>query len=115
LPEPTPRLLFDENISARLVEVLASIYPGSIHVRDIGLAPVSDRVIREYARERALVIVTKDEDFHRMTVLQGGPPKVIWIRLRNCSTEDIIRLLSERRSEIGNFVTHEEALFLALA
>jgi predicted nuclease of predicted toxin-antitoxin system len=62
-----------------------------------------------------LVIVSKDEDFRRMTVLYGAPPKVMWIRLGNCSTDDIIRLLRERRSEIQDFVAHEEAAFLALA
>jgi predicted nuclease of predicted toxin-antitoxin system len=61
------------------------------------------------------VIVSKDEDFHHMTVLYGAPPKVMWIRLGNCSTDDIIRLLRERRSEIQDFVAHEEAAFLALA
>ena len=64
---------------------------------------------------RALVIVTKDEDFHRLSVLYGPPPKVIWIRLGNCSTDDIIRLLRSRSGEIGNFLAHEEAAFLALA
>jgi predicted nuclease of predicted toxin-antitoxin system len=52
---------------------------------------------------------------HRLTVLYGGPPKVIWIRLGNCSTDDVIRLLQERRSEVLDFVAHEEAAFLALA
>jgi len=62
-----------------------------------------------------LVIVTKDEDFHRLSVLHGGPPKVIWLRLGNCSTGDIIRLLGERRSDSEAFVADGEALFLALA
>jgi len=39
---------------------------------------------------------------------------VIWIRLGNCSTVDIIRLLSERRKEIDHFVADEEAALLAL-
>jgi hypothetical protein len=40
---------------------------------------------------------------------------VIWVRLGNCSTADIIRLFGERRDEIYRFVTDEEAAFLALA
>jgi len=61
------------------------------------------------------VIVTKDEDFHRLSVLHGPPPKVIWIRLGNCSTDDVIRLLRMRHDEVEGFVEHEEASFLALA
>jgi len=59
--------------------------------------------------------VTKDEDFHRLSVLHGPPPKVIWIRLGNCSTDEVIRLLRRRRGEIERFVAHKEAAFLALA
>jgi len=40
---------------------------------------------------------------------------VIWIRLENCSTTDITRLLRERRDEIALFLTDKEAAFLALA
>jgi predicted nuclease of predicted toxin-antitoxin system len=80
-----------------------------------GLAGGSDRAIWQHAREHGLVIVSKDEDFQRLSVLYGAPPKVIWIRLGNCSTAEIIRLLSERRSEIDGFLADEEAAFLALA
>ena len=59
--------------------------------------------------------MTKDEDFHRLSVLHGPPPKVIWIRLGNCSTDEVARLLRMRHDEIETFVAHEEAAFLALA
>jgi len=68
-----------------------------------------------HARDHGLVIVTKDENFHRLSVLLGPPPKVMWVRLGNCSTDDVIRLLQGRREAIEGFVAHEEAAFLALA
>ena len=71
--------------------------------------------IWQHAREKGLILVSKDEDFHRLSVLHGPPPKVIWVRLGNCSTEDVIRLLRERRGEVQAFLQHEEAGFLALA
>jgi predicted nuclease of predicted toxin-antitoxin system len=55
--------------------------------------------------------VTKDEDFH--SVLRGAPPKVIWLRLGNASTEDVARLLRERREDIYRFAGQDEATFLA--
>ena len=79
------------------------------------LAGGSDRAIWQHAQDRGLVIVSKDEDFHRLSIFYGPPPKVIWIRLGNCSTDDIIRLLKERRSDIAAFLAHQEAGFLALA
>jgi predicted nuclease of predicted toxin-antitoxin system len=99
---------------SRLVAELADLYPDCIHVGDRDLAGGSDRAIWQHARDHGLVIVSKDEDFHRLSVLYGAPPKVIWIRLGNCSTAEIIRLLSERRSEIDGFLADEEAAFLAL-
>ena len=108
-------LLFDENLAARLVADLSDLYPGCTHVSARGLAGASDRVIWQHARDHGLVIVSKDEDFQQLSVLYGAPPKVIWIRLGNCATADIIRLLGERHHEIHRFVADEEAAFLALA
>jgi predicted nuclease of predicted toxin-antitoxin system len=108
-------LLFDENLAARLVAELADLYPGCAHVGDRGLTRGSDRAIWQYARDHRLVIVSKDEDFQRFSILYGSPPKVIWVRLGNCSTADISRLLRERRDEIARFHADEEVAFLALA
>ena len=108
-------LLFDENLAARLVADFAVLYPGCTHVADQGLASGTDRAIWQHARDRGLIIVSKDEDFQRLSVLYGAPPKVIWIGLGNCSAADIVRLLTERCNEIGHFAADEEAAFLALA
>lgn len=57
------KLLFDQNISARLMTDLADLYPESKHVRNIGMASADDVEIWEYAREHCAVIVSKDSDF----------------------------------------------------
>lgn len=109
------RLLFDENLSARLGTALADLYPGSTHVGELRLAGASDSAIWHHARQHRLAIVSKDEDFQRFSVLYGPPPKVIWIRLGNCSTEQVIALLRHRSDEIAAFLADENAAFLALA
>lgn len=88
-------LFFDAMLSPRLVDRLADIYPGSIHVETVGLERASDRAIWEYAREHGYVVVTKDEDFTEMALVLGSPPQVIWIRRGNCSTRDIEMLLRQ--------------------
>ena len=90
-------LLFDQNLSPRLVDRLTDIYPGSIHVSTVGLSRALDRAVWEYARQHDYMIVTKDVDFSELGLLLGFPPKVIWIRRGNCSTQDIETLLR------GNF------------
>lgn len=107
------RLLFDENLSARLVAMLADVYPGSVHVEQAGLAGAPDATLWQYAATHGFVIVTKDEDFHRMAVLRGPPPKVVWVRLGNCSTADLARLLRFRAGDVARFLAHADAAFLA--
>jgi predicted nuclease of predicted toxin-antitoxin system len=89
------RLLFDANISYKLVEVLADLFPDSSHVSLPGLGRTRDRGVWEHAIEHGFTIVSKDEDFHQMALLEGPPPKVIWVRPGNCSTADIERALRE--------------------
>jgi predicted nuclease of predicted toxin-antitoxin system len=102
-------------MAARLVQALAADYPDCLHVGGEGLLAASDLAIWDHARERGLVLVTKDADFQRLSILLGFPPKVIWIRLGNCSTNAIAQLLRDRRDDIDAFLQHEEAGFLALA
>jgi len=61
------------------------------------------------------MIVTKDADFQHRSFLYGYPPKVIWIRLGNCSTKDIAALLIDGREEIETFHLSRESAFLVLA
>jgi predicted nuclease of predicted toxin-antitoxin system len=55
------RLLLDQNLSHRLLDLLADLYPGSHHVRDLGLAAADDEVW-SYAAREGLAIVSKDTD-----------------------------------------------------
>ena len=105
------KLLFDENLSPRLVAGLSDIFPGSVHVRDVGLARANDVAIWDYARDHNLTIVSKDADFHHLSFVHGPPPKVIWIRRGNCSTTDIAALLRSNRIGILAFGAEMESGF----
>jgi predicted nuclease of predicted toxin-antitoxin system len=107
-------LLFDENIAARVVGALSGLYPGSLHVADLGLLGAADLAIWQYARDNECIIVSKDQDYHPLSVLLGPLPKVIWLRLGNCTTDDIVRLLRAMHDAIDAFRRDEEAGFLAL-
>ncbi len=96
-------LLFDQNLSPRLVDQLAQLYSQSLHVEMIGLNRATDREVWAFARQRDCMIVTKDADFGEMTVLMGSPPKVIWIRRGNCSTQDIEALLRDNHEAVQAF------------
>lgn len=108
------KLLIDENLSPELVAQLSEVFPGSVHVREVGLAAASDSAVWRYARDHDLTIVSKDEDFHHASFLRGAPPKVIGINLGNCSTRSVSQLLRDRLNQIELFAKDEAASFLPL-
>jgi predicted nuclease of predicted toxin-antitoxin system len=108
-------LLFDENLSHKLVRRLADLFPDSVHVRDVGLKAADDPVVWEYAKKNGLMIVSKDSDMHQRSFVLGHPPKLIWVRLGNCSTWDIEKLLRENFSAVEAFHEDDYASFLSLS
>jgi predicted nuclease of predicted toxin-antitoxin system len=108
------KLLFDHNLSPRLVRSLSSLYPDSIHVRDVHLHTADDESVWNYAAVHGFVLASKDADFHQRSFVLGAPPKVIWIRLGNCRTNQIEVLLRDHVLEVEAFTRNEEATFLAL-
>ncbi len=56
-------LLVDNQLPMALARHLSALGCECIHVRDVGLDEATDHSIWEYAKERNLAIVTKDEDF----------------------------------------------------
>jgi predicted nuclease of predicted toxin-antitoxin system len=97
------KLLFDENLSFRLPRVLAELFPGSLHVEDVGLEAGDDEAIRRYAVEHGFAVVTKDTDFAEHCLVKGAPPKLVWIRRGNCSTATVESLLRVHREDIDEF------------
>jgi predicted nuclease of predicted toxin-antitoxin system len=64
------------------------------------LERADDRALWEYAREHGYVIVTKDDDFVRLQLLLGYPPKVILLRLGNCTTQQVLTALVSSQCDI---------------
>jgi predicted nuclease of predicted toxin-antitoxin system len=97
------KFLFDQNLSPRLPQVLADIYAGSAHVRDIGMRNATDTEIWEHAKNNDFVIVSKDSDFQARSLLYGSPPKFIWLRVGNCPVKLIEELLRKNSAAIHTF------------
>ena len=68
---------------------VADLFPGSEHVRDVGLAAADDVAVWEYAKAGGFAIVSKDADFRQLSFLYGSPPKIVWLRVGNQSTAQI--------------------------
>jgi predicted nuclease of predicted toxin-antitoxin system len=98
------KFLFDQNLPCSLVSRLADICPEASHVSLLGLDRASDDQVWGYARANGYTIVSKDSDFNERSVLRGTPPKVVWLRLGNCTTGCVEATLREHQAEIHAFI-----------
>jgi predicted nuclease of predicted toxin-antitoxin system len=87
------KLLFDQNLSRKLVNRLADIFPGSSHVQFHELAEKTNTEIWEFANANGFCIVTQDADFTERSRLYGSPPKVVWLRCGNAPTKEVEALI----------------------
>jgi len=108
------KLLFDENLSRKLVTRLADLYPDSVHVAEAGLLESSDREIWEYAKAGNFVIVSTDSDFYELATTIGPPPKVVWFRRWTHPTRDAERVLRRDAIRIAEFAADAELAVLVL-
>jgi predicted nuclease of predicted toxin-antitoxin system len=108
------KLLFDENLSFRLGAALAEIYPASTHVREAGLLGADDQNVWDYAAKHGFLLVSKDTDFYERSLVFGAPPKIIWLRIGNCTVNDTIVLLRSQYIVIRHFSEDATATFLPL-
>jgi predicted nuclease of predicted toxin-antitoxin system len=109
------KLLFDANLSHKLVGILARDFPGCAHVRDLGLRAAEDGQIWDHARVQGLTIVSKDTDFRERSYVEGFPPKIIWLDVGNAGAAAIAELFRRERPRVEHFERQEEASLLILS
>ena len=97
------KLLFDQNLSFKLCQAIADLFPGSSQVRLLGMAEADDTIVWQHAKANAVALVTQDSDFADMAALYGSPPKVIWLRCGNQPTCVIEKLLRDHAQAIAAF------------
>jgi predicted nuclease of predicted toxin-antitoxin system len=94
------KLLFDENLSPKLPRLIATAFPGSKHARECGLKGNADEDLWAYAREHGFTVISKDSDFYDLSSLEGSPPKLVWLRVGNCSRAELLRLITDNAAAI---------------
>jgi predicted nuclease of predicted toxin-antitoxin system len=101
------KLLFDQNISFRILKIIPEQYSNSSHVKKEGLINASDKQIWDFAKLHNYTIVTQDSDFNELNVLYGYPPKIIWIRAGNIKTIALLNILSDYYDDLEKFISDE--------
>lgn len=108
------KLLLDQNLSRRLVKYLEEIYPEITHLTALMTEDSDDSDIWSFAKKNDFIIVTKDDDFEKRSILLGHPPKIIWIRLGNCKTSDVVELMEKSLNIITAFNSDKEKSILPI-
>lgn len=94
------KLLFDQNLSRKLIVRLDDIFPNASHVQFHGFAEKSDTEIWQFAQSSNFCIVTQDVDFAERSRLYGSPPKVVWLRCGNAPTSQVEALIRSGQEAI---------------
>jgi predicted nuclease of predicted toxin-antitoxin system len=105
------KLLFDENLSRRLVDRLADLFPGSTHE---GLLQTPDIDVWNWAKANGFSIATADADFYELATAFGPPPKVVWLRGCDYPTAVAERLIRGQAIRVGEFLDDAERAVLIL-
>lgn len=92
--------------------MLAADYPDARHVRQFAMNAATDREIWDFAAGNEWTIVSKDGDFHQLSLVYGTPPKVIWVRVGNMTTSEIAARLRQHKAVIEVFLQADEALLV---
>ena len=101
------KLLFDQNLSPKLVSIFSINFENCQHLQEIGFGELDDLLVWEYAKTNGYTIVSKDSDFNNLVSYFGFPPKVIWLRRGNCSTKTIIEILNQNLDIIKAFISDD--------
>lgn len=101
------KLLLNQNLSYRIVDKIVDIFPDSKQVTQVGLKNKSDLEIWKYAKENNFTVVTFDSDFYDLSLIRGTPPKIIWLRIGNTKTDNIVKVLRENYELIKPFINDD--------
>jgi len=108
------KLLFDHNLSHKLVPRLADLFPASTQTRLLNFSTATDLTIWQHAKENGFVLVTLDKDFSDLALQRGAPPKIIWLRCGNSTVKEIERLLRANLKDIEQFESSPAASVLEI-
>ena len=105
------KLLVDNQLPAALARYMVATGWDCIHVQDVDLDRADDQIIWQYAKERGMTIVTKDEDFQALANRQRTiPPQVVWVRLGNCRKAVLLEAFSRFLPQIRGLLDAGEAV-----
>jgi predicted nuclease of predicted toxin-antitoxin system len=102
------KLLFDQNISFRIISKIINIFPEAAQVRQLNIENYSDIEIWDFAKNNDYTIITFDADFFDISSIKGHPPKIIWLRFGNTTTNYLAGIINSKKDIITDFISEQE-------
>jgi predicted nuclease of predicted toxin-antitoxin system len=84
------RFLVDAQLPPRLAPFLTAHGLEAKAVRELGLRDADDARIWSVADQGEWVGITKDEDFAERVMREGNGPRVVWLRIGNCTNRVLL-------------------------
>ena len=108
------KILFDNNLSHRLLNKIQDLFPHSSHVMMLNLDESSDLEVWQYAKQNNFTIATKDSDFNDLAIYKGTPPKIIWLKIGNCKIVELENIFIKNETIIKNFLDDNHSAILEI-
>ena len=97
-------ILFDENISYRVVKRVLHLFPGSRPANRMNVIGKEDPFLWQTAKANGFSIITFDDDYENLSQWKGWPPKVILLRPGNLTNQEITSMLERNADAIHIFL-----------
>jgi predicted nuclease of predicted toxin-antitoxin system len=102
------RVLIDQNISHRILPHISPLFEEVAHVKALDWIDWNDHDIFMSARKLLFdAVITLDEDFNKLLLQHGKPPKIIWLKTGNCSTSKLSAVIISHKETILNFLLND--------
>jgi predicted nuclease of predicted toxin-antitoxin system len=94
------KFVVDHQLPPALARFLEDQGHVACHVRELGLSSADDAAIWRHATAKAMVVVSKDEDFSFFASSPGATAKLVWVRIGNCRTAFLLERFRLRLPQI---------------
>ncbi len=102
--------LIDNQLPPKLAQWPTDQGHAAIHLQAIGLADARDMEVLDYAERNGMVLVSKDEDFFYLALSRSGPWKIVWVRLGNCRTRQLLASFAKALPSLVAALTSEQVV-----
>ena len=94
------KFLVDVQLPGTLARWLRDRNHDTVHVLERNLGQADDHTLWKIAKEESRIMVSKDEDFFILATRPSDTGRLLWLRVGNCRTNQLLTLINKRWNKI---------------